>query len=90
MKRVHATALIGFARRTAEALSDTASVIWNLINDIRDSYRPELHHMRGPGPQWRARQQQGNSEIAGSDWRDPALLVNLPVGVSPSKGYARR
>ena len=25
----------------------------NLIRDLFDSYRPELHYMRGPGPKWR-------------------------------------
>jgi hypothetical protein len=24
---------------------------------VRDSYRPELHYMRGPGPKWRAKHQ---------------------------------
>jgi hypothetical protein len=88
MKLVHA--LLGFSRRTAEAVSDFASVIWNLINDIRDSYRPELHYMRGPGPKWRARHRQGHHEIAGRDWRRQPSLAYLPAGVSPSKAHARR
>ena len=50
-----ATAFAGFARRTAEFVSDFANVIHNLIMDVRDSYRPELHYMRGPGPKWRAK-----------------------------------
>jgi hypothetical protein len=52
-----ATAFSGFARRTAEFVSDFASVIHNLIMDVRDSYRPGLHYMRGPGPKWRAKHQ---------------------------------
>jgi hypothetical protein len=52
-----ATALSDFARRTAESVSDFASVIHNLIMDVRDSYRPGLHYMRGPGPKWRAKHQ---------------------------------
>ncbi|MGY8682015.1 hypothetical protein Q2941_30185 [Bradyrhizobium sp. UFLA05-153] len=52
-----ATALSGLARRTAESASDFASVVRNLILDVRDSYRPELHYMRGPGPKWRAKHQ---------------------------------
>jgi hypothetical protein len=24
---------------------------------VRDTYRPELHYMRGPGPKWRAKHQ---------------------------------
>lgn len=27
----------------------------NLIERIRDPYRPELHYMRGPGPKWHAK-----------------------------------
>lgn len=46
------------ARRTAEFVSDFASVIHNLIMDVRDSYRPGLHYMRGPGPKWRAKHQR--------------------------------
>ena len=29
---------------------------WNkLIGSARDTYRPELHYMRGPGPKWHAK-----------------------------------
>ena len=57
MRIMDATALSGFARKTAESASDFASVIYNLIMDVRDSYRPGLHYMRGPGPKWRAKHQ---------------------------------
>ncbi|MGV7214697.1 hypothetical protein [Bradyrhizobium sp. UFLA05-112] len=57
MRIMDATALSGWARRTAESASDLASVVRNLILDVRDSYRPELHYMRGPGPKWRAKHQ---------------------------------
>jgi hypothetical protein len=57
MRITDTTALSGFARKTAESASDFASVVRNLIMDVRDSYRPELHYMRGPGPKWRARHQ---------------------------------
>ena len=57
MRIIDATALSGFARKTAESASDFASVVHNLILDVRDSYRPELHYMRGPGPKWRAKHQ---------------------------------
>ena len=46
------SAMSGFARKTAETVSDYASVVHNLVMDIRDSYR---HYMRGPGPKWRAK-----------------------------------
>ena len=55
MRIIDATALSGFARKTVESASDFASVVHNLVMDIRDSYRPELHYMRGPGPKWRAK-----------------------------------
>jgi len=57
MTKIGATAFTGFANRTAEFVSDFASVIHNLAMDVRDSYRPELHYMRGPGPKWRAKHQ---------------------------------
>ena len=46
-----------FGRKTAETVSDFASVAHNLVMDIRDSYRPGLHRMRGPGPKWRTKRQ---------------------------------
>ena len=57
MRIMGAIALSGFARRAAESASDFARVARNLIMDIRDSYRPGLHCMRGPGPKWRAKHQ---------------------------------
>jgi hypothetical protein len=57
MRIIDAAALSGFARKTAESASDFTSVLHNLIMDVRDSYRPELHYMRGPGPKWRAKHQ---------------------------------
>jgi hypothetical protein len=62
MTIVDAAALSGFARNTADAASDFAEVISNLIMDVRDSYRPGLHYMRGPGPKWRARHRRHAAE----------------------------
>jgi hypothetical protein len=32
------------------------AVLWRTFcRDAFDSYRPELHYMRGPGPKWRAK-----------------------------------
>lgn len=61
MRTVSATALSGFARKTAESASDLATVVSNLIKDVRDSYRPELRYVRGPGPKWRAKYRPGKS-----------------------------
>jgi hypothetical protein len=57
MRIIDANTLSGFARKSAESVSDFAGVVRNLILDIRDSYRPEMHYMRGPGPKWRAKHQ---------------------------------
>lgn len=57
MRTIDATALSGFARKTAESASDFVSVVHDLIKDVRDSYRPQLHDMRGPGPKWRTKHQ---------------------------------
>lgn len=57
MRITDATALPSVARRTVESASVFVSLVRNLILDVRDSYRPELHYMRGPGPKWRAKHQ---------------------------------
>jgi hypothetical protein len=59
------SAVSDFARKSAETVSDFAGIVHDLVMDVRDSYRPELHYMRGPGPKWRAKHQPGlgfNSE----------------------------
>lgn len=38
-----------FARNTAESASDFATLLHNLILDVRDSYRPRPAQLRGPG-----------------------------------------
>jgi hypothetical protein len=48
-------AISGSARKTIETVSDFASILSNLVMDVRDCYRPELHYMRGPGPKWHAK-----------------------------------
>ena len=57
MRTIAANTLSHFARKSAESVSDFASVVRNLILDVRDSYHPEVHYMRGPGPKWRAKHQ---------------------------------
>jgi hypothetical protein len=57
MRIMDANRLSGFARKTAESTFDFASIVRNLILDVRDCYRPEVHDMRGPGPKWRAKHQ---------------------------------
>jgi hypothetical protein len=55
MKIMDANTLSRFACKTAGSISDFAGVVRNLILDVRDCYRPEVHYMRGPGPKWRAK-----------------------------------
>ena len=50
-------AMSASVRKTVETISDFASVVHKLALDIRDSYRPKLHYVRGPGPKWRAKDQ---------------------------------
>jgi hypothetical protein len=47
--RAISTIFSGLARKTEASASDFAGVVLNLIKDVRDCYRPGLHHMRGPG-----------------------------------------
>ena len=61
MRIIDAIAFSDFVRKTAESASDFASVVHNLIMDVRDSYRRELHYMRGPGPKWRTKHQPWQS-----------------------------
>ena len=78
MTIMDATSLSGFPRKTAESASDLASVIHNLIMDVRDSYRPELHYMRGPGPKWRSKHQRwlrfGSEAVSPDGQRQPSQV----------------
>jgi hypothetical protein len=47
--------------------SGVRKTMWSRLRTVFfDSYRPELHYMRGPGPKWREK-------------RDPLHLVGMPV-----------
>jgi hypothetical protein len=39
-------------------MRDLADLARNLVEGLFDSYRPELHYMRGPGPKWRAKHER--------------------------------
>jgi hypothetical protein len=44
------------ARRQANGLAaDLADLVQNLARGLFDTYHPELHYMRGPGPKWHAK-----------------------------------
>jgi hypothetical protein len=43
-------------RHQAQGLAaDLADLVQSLARGLFDSYRPELHYMRGPGPKWHAK-----------------------------------
>ena len=50
---------MSLARLSRKLLGRTTSAItalWHdLIGPFGNSYRPELHYMRGPGPKWHAK-----------------------------------
>ena len=78
MKFMDTAALSGFARKAIEPAFTFSNVVRNLIRDVRDSYRPELHYMRGPGPKWRAKHQPRlgiDLETASLTWRVPERVV---------------
>jgi uncharacterized protein (DUF58 family) len=39
-------------------MRDLADLARNLVKGLFDTYRPELHYMRGPGPKWHAKGQR--------------------------------
>ena len=41
-------------RKAGGLVADFADLVWTLTAAF-DSYRPELHYMRGPGPKWHAK-----------------------------------
>jgi hypothetical protein len=44
------------ANNKAPLVSVAIRSLWrSLRRDLFDTYRPELHYMRGPGPRWRAK-----------------------------------
>jgi hypothetical protein len=50
------TARMRIARgKTAGLTTDLGALFRDLAKALFDSYRPELHYMRGPGPKWRAK-----------------------------------
>jgi hypothetical protein len=42
-------------RKASEPAVDLADLVHRLAHALFDTYRPELHYMRGPGPKWHAK-----------------------------------
>jgi hypothetical protein len=70
------TRATSFHSRPATAIFDLAdwtpafpivARLWrDLLDQFFDSYRPELHYMRGPGPKWRERHGAPNAKRSGA------------------------
>jgi hypothetical protein len=66
------------ARKNPGLVADIAELVRNLAKAVFDSYRPELHYMRGPGPKWHAKH----------DLPRAAKAVAAPVLMSARAGDA--
>ena len=66
------------ARKNPGLVADIAGLFRNLAKAVFDSYRPELHYMRGPGPKWHAKH----------DLPRAAKAVAAPVLMSARAGDA--
>jgi hypothetical protein len=42
-------------RKASGPAVDLADLVHRLAHALFDTYRPELHYMRGPGPKWHAK-----------------------------------
>ena len=49
------------ARKNSALVADVVELFRNLAKVLFDSYRPELHYMRGPGPKWHAKHDGGSA-----------------------------
>ena len=62
-------------RHQAQGLAaDLADLVQNLARGLFDTYRPELHYMRGPGPKWHAKHDLVRTAI---DHRAMPALVRI-------------
>ena len=43
--------------------ADLADLFQNLARGLFDTYRPELHYMRGPGPKWHAKHDRAPADF---------------------------
>jgi hypothetical protein len=51
------------AKRKTPGFGKAVAEIWlSMTSALFDSYRPELHYMRGPGPKWHAKHRPVVSE----------------------------
>ncbi len=54
-------------------IGTTLATLWRaLLRDMVDTYRPELHYMRGPGPKWQAKHRRQSEAPAMTGLADAA------------------
>ncbi len=63
------------------SLSDSISELSQTFAQLANSYRPELHYMRGPGPKWHARR-------AGIATEPTASAVDAEPALEIAKAHA--
>jgi len=61
------------ATRGAWCVPIVANLWCELFKDLLDSYRPELHYMRGPGPRWREKHNTASPHGGGAYAVGPQL-----------------
>jgi hypothetical protein len=49
--------------KTPNLLADLGDLVRSLARALFDTYRPELHYMRGPGPKWRAKNGRSHATL---------------------------
>jgi len=54
-------------------IADFGEMLENLAKSLFDTYRPELHYMRGPGPKWHAKHDRKTHE------RMPVAFDTMPA-----------
>ena len=53
-------------RRAGRPVRATSlDLLWAMVRELFDPYRPERHYMRGPGPKWRAKHEAVSVEPTG-------------------------
>jgi hypothetical protein len=62
-------------RETPRLSDDLADFLRTLARSMLDSYRPELHYMRGPGPKWHAKHASAAQTL-----EDGPALAGLRIG----------
>jgi hypothetical protein len=63
-----ATLMFALTGRVRRILAVAAKWQQAVISALTDSYRPELHYMRGPGPKWRQKHAGIDRSIEGRGW----------------------